>query len=147
MTEKEILRAPLYPSSSGNVYLLFPEIPGHAWCDIQFIECKDGTGLLRFFTAYGGQAGDLSHFLRYEDTPQNPTPVLVDTIDCYTLVLAMKDVDALFGNQVIDDMWMNWTELFLNFDLNFAPDYLIRALNIIYDKMNVEMDLTKITSM
>jgi hypothetical protein len=147
MTEKEILRVPRYSGESGYVYLQFPERPGHAWCDIQFIECEDGTGLLHLFTAYGGNAGDLSHYLRTGNHPMYPTRVLVDTIECYTLVLAMKDVDALFGNKVIMDTWMNWTELFLNFDFKAAPDYLIRALNIIYEKMSLELDLTKIKSM
>jgi hypothetical protein len=127
----------LVPHSTGGSFpiLYYPTTPNRLWCDIQFVEGTTDTGYLHFYTASGGNAGDLMHYLQYEDTPEHPTPVDVDTISCYTLVLTARQVDELFDEKFIKDCWMSWHELFSVFKFENAPESLNLALSIVYTRM------------
>lgn len=132
----ETLRVPHSVGGACPV-LWYPTTPNRLWCDIQFVEREDseGGGLLHFFTASGGSAGSLMHYLRLGDFLEHPTPVDIDTIECYTLVLTAREVDELFAEKFIADFWVSWDALFSVFKFKNAPDSLIRALNLIYVKM------------
>lgn len=75
------------------------------------------------------------HYLQHGDTPAHPTPVVVDTISCYTLVLTARQVDELFDEKFIKDCWMSWHELFAVFKFENAPESLNLALSIVYTRM------------